>query len=134
MVQAPVNDVVARAAEDAAEQRDVGAEREHVERDRDDDPVPDRVVELADRVVETDQLREHDVDPEHQQHDDGHAAEQLAAVRQQRLERADGLVVAGFLPVLEILLEIELLVAQVTALGAKTALLGPHQPARGSSR
>ena len=33
------------AAEHAAEQRHVGAEREHVEPDRDDDPVPGGLVE-----------------------------------------------------------------------------------------
>ena len=47
----------------------------------------------------------------------------------------DGLVVAGVLALLEVLLELQLLGAELAlVLGAKAALLRPHQPARGSSR
>jgi hypothetical protein len=53
-VEPALDRVLARAPDHAAEQRDVGDEGEHVDPDGDHDPVPDRVVELADRVVEAD--------------------------------------------------------------------------------
>ena len=47
----------AGAAEDAAEQRDVGGERQHVEAQRDRDPDRVGVLDLAQRVLEPGELR-----------------------------------------------------------------------------
>ena len=66
-VEAPVDVVVARAAEDTAEERDVGPEREHVEADRDRDPVPDGLIEVADRLVGAHDLGEQHIDRHDQQ-------------------------------------------------------------------
>jgi hypothetical protein len=88
-VEAAVHGVVARAAEHAAEERHVSREREHVEADRGQDPVPLRLVELVDGLVRADDPGEQHVDRDHEQEYDHQARDDLAPVLQERLEAAD---------------------------------------------
>ena len=129
--------IVVRPAEHPAEQRHVGDEREHVEEDRRDDPVPDPVVELVDGLLDADELRQQDVDRDHDQHDEQRTEGQFARVAEQRLEASDLLVLAAVLAgVVErwILVREGTLITQMEALLQAAALLRRHHPARGSSR
>jgi hypothetical protein len=134
--------VVAGAAENAPEQRHVGTEGEDVEADRDQDPVPLGLVEIAHRLVRAHDLREQNVDPDHEQQHQEDAGRDLAAILEESLEAAylelvgrlvRRLLVGG--------LERQLLgggaipvIGSFALFADAAALVRRHQPACGSSR
>jgi hypothetical protein len=129
--------VVARAPEHASEEHHVGQEREHVEADRDDEPVPGRVVELAERLVGAHDLREQHIDRDYQERDEEQPGDDLAPVLEERLEAADLHLLFGDAP-LEIVIVtggiVELELLELALLHRVAAVVRRHQPACGSSR
>ena len=129
--------VVARAAEHASEEHHVGKEREHVEANGDDEPVPGRVVEPAERLVGAHDLREQDVDRDYHERDEEQPRDDLAPVLEERLEAADLHLLVGDAS-LEILLVgggvVELELFELALPHRVAAVVRRHQPACGSSR